>query len=304
MEIHQLRYFCAVVETSSFTQAAKRENVSQPSLSQQIIKLEIELGAQLFDRLHGRVRLTTAGEAFVEDARAILEHVAHAKQQVEESEGFEKGTVVCGISPNFSPDFLPARIAEFVRQHDQIEIRVVEDVTSVLLEYLRSRLIDMSLVVLPIGHAVAGEDLSMARLAREPLYAVLPAEHRMAEMTSIDLKELRGERFVFLKDGHCYSENIASVFRRSKLHPNVISESASPLHVVAMVCSGIGVSVVPEHAVDLRRKECRFIPISGDNSYSEMGLVHLKGNANNRAQLAFSKFLREYSESPGTQFQA
>ncbi len=303
MEIHQLRYFGSVVETSSFTQAAKRENVSQPSLSQQIIKLELELGAPLFDRLHGRIRITSAGKAFVEDARAILSHVARAKQRIQESEGLTKGTVVCGISPNFSPDFLPVRIARFVQRHDQVQIRVVEDVSSVLLEYLPDGLIDMSLVVLPLGHAAARQDLTVAQLARERLYAVLPAEHRMAKMTSIDLNELGSERFVFLKDGHCYSENIATVFRRAKLHPHVISESASPLHVIAMVCSGIGISVIPEHAVDLRRKECRYIPISGDNSYSEMGLVHLKGSARSRAQRVFSKFLREYSESPGTQLQ-
>lgn len=100
---------------------------------------------------------------------------------------------------------------------------------------------------MPLGHAVAGEDLSCVELTREPLFAVHTTRHPLAAMKSITLKDLRGERFVFLKDGRWYSENVASAFRRAKLHPNVVAESSSCAHVLAMTCSGIGVSVVPDN---------------------------------------------------------
>lgn len=293
MEIHQLRYFCAVVKCRSFTKAARLENVSQPSLSHQIIKLEVELGAKLFDRFRGRVGLTDSGETFLVKAQTILEQVADVKREIQDNDGIEKGNISIGVSPNISPDFLPDRLARFAQEHSQLGVQVTEEVTSLLIEYLRDGLIDLALVVLPLGHALAGQDLTSVSLMREPLYAVLAAGHRLAEMKSLSLKELGGERFIFLKDGRCYSENIASAFRRAKLHPNVIAESASTPHVVAMACSKIGVSVVPEHGIDLRQRGCRFVPISGEDAYSEIGLVRLKGKTHTRAQRRFAKFLRE-----------
>jgi LysR family hydrogen peroxide-inducible transcriptional activator len=292
MEIHQLRYFCAVVECRSFTKAAQRVNVSQPSLSQQIIKLEVELGTKLFDRFHGKVGLTSAGEAFYAKAQEILKEIANVVSEIQDRNGIENGKVSFGVSPHISPDFLPSRLARFATEHSQLEVRVVEEVTSLLIEYLRDGLIDLALVVLPIGHANAGTDLDCLELIREPLYAVLPARHRLATTKSMTLKDLSGERFIFLKDGRCYSENIASAFRRARLHPNVVAESSSTAHVLAMACSGVGVSVVPRHALDLRRKDCKFIPITGENAYSEIGLVQLRGKRPTRAQNSFAKFLQ------------
>ena len=99
MELHQLRYFCAVARTKNFTRAAQQENVAQPSLSQQILKLEDELGARLFDRLPRSARLTQFGEAFLPRARDILRQLAEAKEQIQEMAGAEKGRVTLGSSP-------------------------------------------------------------------------------------------------------------------------------------------------------------------------------------------------------------
>ncbi len=293
MEIHQLRYFCAVVKCSSFTKAAKQENVSQPSLSQQIIKLELELGAKLFDRFKGHVGLTSAGETLYAKAQSILEQISNVGQELRDTSGTHKGTLVLGVSPNLSPDFLPERLARFTKKHPHVAVRVVEDVTSVLIEYLREGLLNLALVVLPLDHAIAGPDLSSVQLTREPLYVAVPANHPMAEMKPVTLKDIREERFIFLKDGRCYSQSVASAFRRAKLHPNVIAESASIPHVLAMVGSGIGVSVVPEHAILSPRVDCRFLPISGEDSYSQIGQVKLKERSSSAAQRVFVEFLRQ-----------
>ena len=91
MEVHQLRYFCAVAETGSFTRAAEREQVAQPSLSQQIMKLEEELGVRLFDRLGRTVRLTGFGQVFLPRARAILGELKAAKDEVAERQSADHG---------------------------------------------------------------------------------------------------------------------------------------------------------------------------------------------------------------------
>src|ERR1700724_2432444 len=107
MELHQLRYFCAVAETGSFSRAAEQSHVSQPSLSQQIMKLEDELGARLFDRLGRSVRLTDLGKTFLPRARAVLRELEAAKGDVVERKDSVAGAICVGVIPTIAPYFLP-----------------------------------------------------------------------------------------------------------------------------------------------------------------------------------------------------
>src|SRR5271169_1424041 len=107
MEFHQLRYFCAVADTSSFSRAADRCHVSQPSLSQQILKLESELGGRLFDRLGRSVRLTELGQAFLPRARSVLRELEAARGDVAEPKDSIGGSVTVGVIPTVAPYFLP-----------------------------------------------------------------------------------------------------------------------------------------------------------------------------------------------------
>src|SRR6202049_2258338 len=113
MEIHQLRYFCAVAETNSFSRAAVQTHVSQPSLSQQILKLEDELGARLFDRLGRSVRLTELGKTFLPRARAVLRELEAARGDVAEQKDSVGGSVTIGVIPTVPPYFLPPRRTRF-----------------------------------------------------------------------------------------------------------------------------------------------------------------------------------------------
>src|ERR1700726_5295625 len=106
MELHQLRYFCAAAETGSFSRAAEQSHVSQPSLSQQILKLEGELGARLFDRLGRSVRLTEIGRTFLPRARAVLRELEAAKGDVDERKGSVGGLICIGGIPTIAPYLL------------------------------------------------------------------------------------------------------------------------------------------------------------------------------------------------------
>src|SRR2546429_1502934 len=136
MELHQLRYFCAVAETGSFSRAAEQSHVSQPSLSQQILKLEDELGARLFDRLGRSVRLTELGKTFLPRAHAVLRELEAAKGDVVEGKEFIGGPVSVGVIPTVGPYFLSTRLPALSRKFCQGLLTVVAGITPLLLERL------------------------------------------------------------------------------------------------------------------------------------------------------------------------
>ncbi len=165
MEVHQLRYFCAVARHGTFTRASEVEHVAQPSLSQQIRKLESELGSRLFDRLPRSAKLTVFGRAFLPKAERILRELEAAKTELLEMAGDEKGDVDLGIIPTISAYLLPKLLKGFSARHPLVGVNIVEDITPVLLERLHQGTIDMAVVALPI----AGSDLTTRRAVRGTL---------------------------------------------------------------------------------------------------------------------------------------
>src|SRR6202790_2078982 len=141
MELHQLRYFCAVAETGSFSRAAEQSHVSQPSLSQQILKLEDELGARLFDRLGRSIRLTDVGKTFPPRARAVLRELEAAKGDVVERKDSVGGAICVGAILPVAPYFFPPHLTFLSRRFPQARVTVVEEITPVLLDRLRASLV-------------------------------------------------------------------------------------------------------------------------------------------------------------------
>src|SRR6266545_5539094 len=230
MEIHQLRYFCAAAHHGTFTRAALAQRVAQPSLSQQIRKLEDELGGRLFDRMSKCVRLTAFGKAFLPKAEQILRDLGDAKAEILEMAGKEKGELVIGVIPTITPYFLPRVLASFSREHSSIVVKVVEDITPSLLDRLQAGTIDMAIVALP----VPGEKIRCVELFREAMYAVLPEKHPHAHRSTIKLNELEDEPFLLLKEGHCFRETTIAACRKATVKPNVVFESGQFATILAM----------------------------------------------------------------------
>src|ERR1700730_7905478 len=175
MELHQLRYFCAIAETGSFSRAAQHSHVSQPSLSQQIRKLEDELGAGLFDRLGRKVILTELGRAFLPRAQTVLRDLEAARSDVAERKTSMSGPICVGVIPTIAPYFLPPVLASFSRKYPQVRVTIVEEITPLLLERLRAGTMDVAIVALPLQ--VRNQEFESSSLATERLYAVLPKQH-------------------------------------------------------------------------------------------------------------------------------
>ena len=292
MEVHQLRYFCAVVETGSFTRAAAREHVAQPSLSQQIMKLEEELGTHLFDRLGRTVRLTDLGQTFLPRARAILRELQAAKDEVVERKASVSGPVSIGVIPTIAPYFLPSRIATFSRKYPDSSLSVVEDITLGLMDRLRAGTIDMALMALPMR----GHDFESFPLRTERLFAILPKGHDLARRRTLMLKELREEPFLLLRDDHCFRETAMEACQRARLMPRIVFESGQFSSILGMVGAGLGVSIVPEMALE-RRPDCNFVVITDEKASRTIGVATIKGHFLSRAQKAFMAHLRAHAHA-------
>lgn len=293
MELHQLRYFCAVAETGSFSRAAEQSHVSQPSLSQQILKLEDELGARLFDRLGRSVRLTELGKTFLPRAHAVLRELEAAKGDVVEGKEFVGGPVTVGVIPTVAPYFLPPHLTAFSRKYPQVRLTVVEEITPILLDRLRAGTIDVAVLALPLR----GHEFEAVPLLTERLFAALPKKHKLNSRSSLSLKDLRAEPFLLLRDGHCFRDTAVAACDRARLHPQIVFESGQFSSLLSMVTAGMGVSIVPEMAID-KKSQCRYVRIDDEKAVRTIGAVTLRGRSLTRAHNAFLSLLRASCPRP------
>ena len=286
MEIHQLRYACAVADTGSFSRAAERCQIAQPSLSQQILKLEEDLGARLFDRLGRSIRLTEAGRAFLPHARSVLDGLDAARSSVTVQHMDVRGSVSVGVIPTIAPYLMPAYAAGFMGKFPEARMRIVEEMTPVLVEGLRDLSIDLAILALPLRH----KDLELLPLRTEPVFAALPKDHPRAGSESLSLKDLRGEPFVMLRDGHCFRDLSMAACSNARITPNIAFESGQFSSVLAMVGAGIGISMVPEMAVD-RGAACCYVRLTDARARRTIVLATLRGRSFNRVQRAFADWI-------------
>lgn len=290
MEIHQLRYFRAVARHGTFTRASEVEHVAQPSLSQQILKLEAELGARLFDRLPRSAKLTVFGKAFLPKAERILRDLEEAKTTLRDMSSNEEGEVVVGIIPTIAAYLLPSLLNGFAARHPLIAIKIIEDITPTLLQRLHEGTIDLAVAALPIG----GSDLSNVELFQEKFYAVVPEKHRLASRPDVSLAELNREPFLLLKEGHCFRDSLIAACKKVKMSPSIVFESGQFATILAMVSAGMGVSAVPAMAVRAQ-PGCKFIPVSGKHNTRTVGIVTARHHYQSRAQRLLMKHMRDAS---------
>lgn len=244
MEIHQLRYFLAVARTRHFSRAAEQCHVAQPSLSQQIMKLEAELDERLFERTKRDVTLTPAGEIFRVHAERVMEEMELARDKVREVRGLLRGRVRLGVLPTIAPYFLPARLRAFAATYPGIEVVVHEDTTAQLSTAVLTKEIDVGVLSLPVERA----GLAAEEFFDEPLLVALPSAHRLATRRRLTLDDLEHEPFILMKEGHCLTGQALQFCRLNGFAPRVSFRSAQLETVLAFVAAGWGVSIIPAMA--------------------------------------------------------
>jgi LysR family transcriptional regulator, hydrogen peroxide-inducible genes activator len=249
--MHQLRYVVAVSRAGNFSRAAEQCHVSQPSLSQQILKLEEELGERLFDRMKREAKLTPHGEAFLPRAVKILEEVDAAKREASDAHSLLRGRLIVGVLPTIAPYLLPRVLVGFAEKFPGVEIVVQEDTTARLLKLAQAYEIDFALASRPIQD----QRMEVKDLFTEELRLALPPCHPLTRKRTVRLADLEKEPFIVMKEGHCLGDQVLSFCDRRDLKPTINFRSAQLETIQALVRSGVGISLVPAMAARGERKD-------------------------------------------------
>jgi LysR family hydrogen peroxide-inducible transcriptional activator len=245
MEIHQLRYFVAVADEGSFSRAAAKVRVAQPSLSQQIRKLEAEIDQPLFDRLPRSVVLTEAGRCLIDYARQILASIGDARRCIDEFKGEIAGRVAVGAIPTIAPYVLPELVVTFQNHYPQVTLEIVEDVTDGITRRIEAGELDVALA----STCQQSPTLRRERLGNEPLLALVPEGHPLAKQTRITFDDLKSLRFLLLHEMHCLSQQVHHLLESRRLRPEIALAGSQLSTIANMVAAGIGVSIVPQMMV-------------------------------------------------------
>jgi LysR family transcriptional regulator, transcription activator of glutamate synthase operon len=243
MELRQLRYLVALADERHFTRAAARLHIAQPALSQQVKRLEDEVGVALVDRTTRHVSLTPAGELLVASARRALAELDAAAAELSDLAGVRTGRVVIGAMRSTGPFDLSGLLAAFHTRHPGIELIVREDPSEVMLQHLHADALDVAF--LSVNRLDAGPDIQLHPLLDEPLVALLTPGHPLADRRRIDMCELRNERFVVFGEGGSLRRIVVQGAREAGFEPTLAFESTESARIRAMASRGLGVALAP-----------------------------------------------------------
>jgi LysR family transcriptional regulator, hydrogen peroxide-inducible genes activator len=218
-------------------------------LSQQIQKLEEELGERLFDRMKREAKLTAHGEAFLPRALRILEEVDLARREASDACSLLRGRVIVGVLPTIAPYLLPAVLGDFAKRFPSVEIVVQEDTTALLLKLANECEIDFAVTSRPIQD----RRMEVKDLFTEELRLALPPRHPLTRKRTVRLADLEKEPFIVMKEGHCLGDQVLNFCERRDLKPTISFRSAQLETIQALVHSGVGISLVPEMAARKKR---------------------------------------------------
>lgn len=290
MEIHQLRYFVACAEAGSMTLAAKRSHVSQPSLSQQIKKLEGTLRVTLFDRLGKGIGLTDAGRALLPRARRILAELDDTHDNLRAQVESGETALSIGAIPTIAPYLLPPVLARLRREFPKCVLRVREDLTVHMVEGVASGELDVAITSTPIEH----DRIDVEVVGSEPLLVVTPSKHPLAGLSNITHADLREQATITLHEMHCLGEQIGAFCARTRLRPDVVCKTTQLSTVLELVRLGLGVSLIPAMAAACDDARSRvYVPFARQQPRREIALIWRSGRTRPRVARSLSQVVRE-----------
>jgi LysR family hydrogen peroxide-inducible transcriptional activator len=242
MEMHQLEYLIAIAEEGSFTRAAERLLIAQPSLSQQIKKLEREVGRPLFDRLPRGVVLTEAGHHLLEHARRAMKEIGDGKRRAAEVGAEVTGPLAVGAIPTIAPFLLPAAVKTFLRHWPGVAFTLIEDVTAKLLQGLERGELDLAIM----SSADEPRGIHVEKVGSEALFLMVARNHRLARQRKVVWADVEEERFLVLQDMHCLTGQILQMCDSQSVKARIAARGAQLSTIAGLVSAGLGVSMVPE----------------------------------------------------------
>lgn len=245
MEFRQLQYAIQIAAEKNFSRAAEKLHIAQPSLSQQLSKLEKELGVLLFHRNTNSVELTHAGSLFVEKAQKIIDMAGEIRQEMDDISMLRKGRLMIGSMPITGAHMLPIVLPVFRERYPEIEIVLVEETSANLTLLTAEGRTDLSLLSLPLQEHSLEYDV----LIEEEIRLAVPPHHPSAKdaalHTTVDLARFRNEPFIVLKKGQGLRQTAIDLCLDAGFSPTIVFESSNIETVQSLVAAGMGVAFVP-----------------------------------------------------------
>ena len=290
MDTSLLRAFVETADAGALSRAARQLELSQPSLTAQIQRLEKHLGAALFDR-HGRgVTLTDAGKALYPRARRILDEVRTTEDAIRREAVEGAGTLSVGAIPTVAPYVLPAALQRLRARHAQMRVELREDYSAVLARLMLDGSLDVVIAALPYPF----DHLDTELLGSDALVVAVPASHAAARAGRITLAQLHDAPAVTLDPAHCLGEQVAGFCSSRQVSPSVVCRSAQLTTVLELVGAGVGVSIVPAMAATRHNTpQCAYVPLVDHVLQREIVAVWRRGAVRTPQARAFVECVRE-----------
>ncbi len=303
MEFRQLQYAMQIAADKNFSRAAEKLHIAQPSLSQQLSKLEKELGVLLFQRNTNAVEITHAGTLFMEKANKIIDMVEQLKKEMDDISQMRKGKLVVGSLPITGSHILPIVLPVFQAKYPEIEIVLVEETTANLERLTSNGQTDVCILSLPIHEP----SLIYKTIIQEEICLAVPQQHVLTggldfnspkDITGtakINIEDLKGESFIFLKKGQGFRNIAIDLCKEAGFMPNIVFESSNIETVQSLVAAGMGIAFVPQMVT--RDKWSHFapvyLPLSHPHASRTLVIAYRKGRYLTKAAEAFIETLQE-----------
>jgi DNA-binding transcriptional LysR family regulator len=291
--LRQLRTFKTVADLSSFSLAAQKLKLSQPSVSYQVKELEETMGLPLLDRLGKRVQLTEAGTVLYSYARRTLDIIDEAALALEEMRGIKRGSLRVGASTTVGIYLLPAALGAFKKLHPGLVISLEIGTRARVQEQVLRNELDLAVV----GPALKDPDLAIVPFLSDELVVVAPAGHAMAARRGLTLKDLAGQPFVMREAASGSRWSLEKAARKAGAKLKVAMELGSNGAIKHAVESGLGLAVLSRYACALELSSGRLVEldVSGFPIRRDWHIVHLRRRRLPNSVQEFIDFLKDTS---------
>ena len=284
MELRHLRYFVAVAEMENVSRAALKLHVSQPALSRQIRDLEDEIGFCLLERTAKSVRLTDAGRAFLDNARALLQNADDAVTKARAVASAEPTELHVGYSPTPTAEILPKILRAFQRKMPNVHVKLHDWSHNAIFDGIRDGRLQLGLIV-PPSKASALHDLRYEELFHERVCVAVALQHPFARRRAIPITEVAAEPLIGLtrEDYPNYYDYLSIIFSKVKQKPRVVEEHDSFSAVMSAVEAGTGVAIATDFGYSFGNR-LKFLHVTPEPKPISAGIVGTKGRLSPAAE--------------------
>ena len=240
MTLSQLQYTLAVAKYGNFTLAAEKSNVTQPTLSMQVQKLEEELGALIFDRSTKPIKLTNIGEIIILQSKNIVEESQKMKYLIDQEKGVVEGEFRLGIIPTVMPTLLPLFLNTFLKKFTKVSLKIEELNTQNFIEQILDGRLDAGIGATPLDNSKLIEN----PLYYEPFVGYIPESHPLHKNKKIEINDLKNGKVLILEDGHCFRNQIINLCNINTNNKNLSIKSGSFETMINLANEGLGMTIL------------------------------------------------------------